>query len=416
VIAAQLQPFGAVPLSPRPRSRYRALVSPQSAEPALEPGATAATSKASSQAARGRYRVLPDGGIVCGNATNVVLRVERGLTVDRRGRKRYPPQTIFLDGVYAGAPFCDNGRRHYSLDHHADCVRAFTLATCEQAVVMLLQGLPLGIGDWTLYVNDPDLDSVLAAWVLMNHADLLASERALLHAIMPLVRLEGVIDAHGTDMELFAALPDELLRQTRALIGQLMKRERELKGEGQWFHTDWVAYTREQLMRLDKLLLSKERLAALLAVQEGSRVSLGDRFAVLLRSNNGIYEVEARLKERYGQQLGMVVLDQGEGRFTLRQVDSFLKKDLEQVYKVLNRHDPNARPGDDPPNVWGGSGNIGGAPRATGSALDGDEILAIIAEVVGPRPNLLARIWRWLRRNGNSPRGPRALPPKTPEE
>ncbi len=386
------------------------------AETAREPRAEAATNTASSGAAGGRYRVLPDGGLVCGNATNVVLRVERGLTVDRRGRKRYPPQTIFLDGVYAGAPFCDNGRRHYSLDHHAGCVRAFTLATCEQAVVMLLQGLPLGIDDWSLYVNDPDLDSVLAAWILMNHADLLASERALLRRIMPLVRLEGVIDAHGTDLELFAALPDEVHAKTRARIDTLMKRERELKGEGRWFQTDWVAFTKERLEQLDKVLIPRERFAELLAVQEGGRVSLGERFAVLLRSNDGIYEVEARLKERYGQQLGMVVLDQGGGRFTLRQVDTFLKKDLEHVYKVLNRHDPNARPGGDPPNVWGGSGNIGGAPRKTGSALDGDQILAIIAQVVGPRPSILARIWTWLRRRWNAARSRQALPPKTPEE
>lgn len=356
---------------------------------------------------QGRYRVLEDGGLVCGNSTNVTLRVERGLTVNRRGRKRYPPQTIFLDGVYSGAPFCDNEARHYSLDHHAGCVRAFTLATCEQAVVMLLQGLPLGVGDWTLYVNDPDLDSLLAAWVLMNHQELLRSERALLRAVLPMIRLEGAIDAHGTDMELLSALPEALHTETRDRIDELMKRERELKGAGKWFSTDWVAYTRDMFDMLDRRVIPKQTLAELLAIQERARVTLGERMAVLIRSNDGIYEVEARLKERYGNHLGMVVLDQGGGRFTLRQVDSFLKKDLNQVYKVLNRNDPEAEPDGDPPNLWGGSGNIGGAPRVTGSGLTGEEILGIIRQVVGPRESFWRRLLRRLR--GSEPKPPPAL-------
>ena len=86
---------------------------------------------------------------------SIALRIERGLTVDSRARKRYGPQTIFLDGVYNGAPFCDNEARHYSLDHHAGCVRAFTLATCEQAAVMLLQGLPL-FGEGLIYPFNED--------------------------------------------------------------------------------------------------------------------------------------------------------------------------------------------------------------------------------------------------------------------
>lgn len=376
------------------------------AKRAPDPGVDAPAER--SRVRRGRYRTEEGGALVCGNATNIALRIERGLTVSRRTRKRYPPQTIFLDGVYNGAPFYDNETRHYSLDHHAGCVRAFTLATCEQAVVMLLQGLPLGSGDWTIYVNDPDLDSVLAAWVLINHVELLAGERAVLERIMPLIRLEGVIDAHGTDMEIFAALPEKLYARTRAQMDRLMERERELKGAGEWLGADWNAYVRDMFEALDRLFIPAETLAELEALQESGRVSLGERTAILIRSNEGIYEIESKLKERYGSQLGLVVLDQGGDRFTLRQVDSFLKKDLNQVYKVLNRADPRARPDGDPPNVWGGSGNIGGAPRVTGTGLTGDEILAIIQQVVGPRESWWRRILRRLR---PPPSAPPALPP-----
>jgi len=351
----------------------------------------------SSEPKGSRYHVVADGrtrALVCGNASNIALRVVPGLTVTARRRRWYPPRTIFLDGVYSGPPFCDNQARHYSLDHHAGCIRGFTLATCEQAVVVLLQGLPLGVGDWSVYVNDPDLDSLLAAWLLMNHQDLLAGDRALLRAAMPIVRLEGVIDAHGTDMEVMAALPDQMHAETRARIDALMGRERELKGGGAWFSADWIEYARDMLGRLDAELLPEATVAELAGNQETGRVALGERMAVLVESREGIYAVEARLKQRHGGQLGLIVLDQGGGRFTLRQVDTFLAKDLNAVYRALNRQDPAARPSGDPPNLWGGSGNIGGSPRATGSQLDGRQILAIIRDVLAPREPFLTRLWR----------------------
>ena len=370
-----------------------------------------------SESTGGRYHVVADGrtrALVCGNASNVSLRVVPGLTVTGRRRRWYPPRTIFLDGVYGGPPFCDNQARHYSLDHHAGCIRGFTLATCEQAVVMLLQGLPLGVGDWSVYVNDPDLDSLLAAWVLMNHQDLLASERALLRGAMPIIRLEGVIDAHGTDMEILAALPEEVHGRTRGRIDELMRRERELKGRGAWFSADWFEYAREMLGALDAALLPEATVAELARNQEAGRVALGDRMAVLVESREGIYAIEARLKQRHGGQLGLIVLDQGGGRFTLRQVDTFLAKDLNAVYRALNRQDPAARPSGDPPNLWGGSGNIGGSPRATGSQLTGPQILAIIRDVLAPREPFFTRLWRryLLVREGRADAP--ALPPRRP--
>jgi hypothetical protein len=393
------------------------------AETALETEVEPPRETAAEADSPGRYRVVADEGgnaLLCGNATNLRLRVAKGLTVNKRGRRQYRPQTIFLDGVYGGAPFCDNEARHYSLDHHAGCVRGFTLATCEQAVVMLLQGLPLGVGDWTLYVNDPDLDSVMAAWVLMNHLELLRSNRELLRGAMPLIRLEGVIDAHGTDMELLAALPADLHARTRAQIDELMRRERELKSAGKWFSTDWNEYTRTMLETLDALLYPEDMLAELRAIQESGRATLGDRMAVLIKSTDGIYEVEARLKKRYGSLLGLVVLEQGGGRFTLRQVDTFLKKDLDAVYKVLNRNDPKARLDGESPNVWGGSGNIGGAPRQTGSGLTGEEILTFIGQVLGPRESwwkrLGKRAWRRILAAARRESPPPALPPGSPPE
>jgi len=332
--------------------------------------------------------------VVCGNAPNILLRVERGLTVNEGGRKAHPQQTMFLDGVYTGAPFYDNKARQYSLDHHTGCVRAYTLATCEQAVVMLLQGLPLSEGDWTLYVNEPDVDALLAAWLLMNHVELLRDDRQILRDAMPLIRVEGVIDAHGPEMEILTALPAEVYDEKRRAIERLMLQEKSLKAAGQWTVVDWVGYSAEALEAMDHLLFPAGFLDQLLEIEELGRVQLdGGKMAILCRSQQGIYAVETALKARYEKQLAILVLDLGDNRFTLRQVDPFLDPDLTALYHALNQKDLRARQDSETDNLWGGSGDIGGSPRKTGTALSGDQILHVIGKVYGKHQGWFQRIF-----------------------
>lgn len=345
-----------------------------------------------------RYQVVTrddETFLQCSTAANLRVHVQYGLSVDKGKRKSYSSQTIFLDGAYTGAPFMDNKERQYSLDHHADCVRGFTLATCEQAVVMLLQGLPLAEGNWRIYLSDPDLDAIFAAWILLNHTEMCNADRELMRAAMPLIRLEGVIDAHGLEYgPLLSALPDEVLLASKSKLDELYAIEREQKQSGKWTAEELPEYTRAMLDRLDNHFLTDTYLSELQAVEEVSSVAVeGNRVALLCRSKQGIYEVESALKERYGRQLALIVLEVADGRYTIRQVDNFLHNSLVRVYKVLNRTDPRANPEDG--NLWGGSADIGGSPRGTGTGLSGDEILAAIAEVYQHR-NWFQRLTHWL--------------------
>jgi hypothetical protein len=126
----------------------------------------------------------------------------------------------------------DNERRHYALDHHAGCVRPFTLATCEQAAVVVMMGLPLNEGEWHIYVNNPDLDALLASWILINHKRLLAHDKRLLRELMPLVRVEGVIDTHGLDMSELSALPSHIYKLHKARLDALRASEVSAKSHG----------------------------------------------------------------------------------------------------------------------------------------------------------------------------------------
>jgi hypothetical protein len=333
-----------------------------------------------------RYRVVDrETGrfIVADDSRNIQLHILPGLTVTEEDRKQYPEYTIFLDGAFGGAPFLDNERWQYSLDHHEGCVRPFTLATCQQAAVMLLKGLPVSEGEWRLFVNQPDLDALFAAWLFMNHQDLLTDQAALLRAVMPMLHVEGFIDSHGLEYAALTGLSEEEYAVQKKRLDQLMIPEREHKSAGTWANLDMVDYACDRLAAIDALLTEAGMLRERAQVEViATRDIQGDKQLVLCRSAGGIYEVEARLRELFGKALAVIILRTGEERYTLKQVDSFLSRDLVALYQALNARDPEAiAHSDSGANLWGGAADIGGSPRASGTGLSSDEILEIASRV-----------------------------------
>jgi hypothetical protein len=245
---------------------------------------------------------------------------------------------------------------------------------------MLLQGLPLSEGTWQLYVNEPDLDALLASWLLLNHNELLREENLLVD-VMPLVRVEGTIDAHGLDRAALTGLPPQVYEMHKTRIDELLKTERALKAENKWQSSDALAYAQMLLDQLDEVLYPAGYLNDLQEISEIAQVPIkGGKLAVLCRSKQGIYAVEAHLKRRYDKQLAVVVLDSSERAYTLRQSDPFLEKNLEDVYHQLNKRDPAVLDHEEG-NCWGGSADIGGSPRASGSDLSGEEVLRVVQGV-----------------------------------
>jgi len=344
-----------------------------------------------------RYQIVEKEGaryLQCINAANLHLRVERGLSVDSASRRNYPRQCMFLDGVYTGAPFLDNKARQYSLDHHAECVRAFTAATCEQAAALLLQGLPLAEGTWEICMNEPDLDALLAAWVLLNHREMLKDDCELLRAAMPLIRVEGIIDAHGLDKDILTGLAEDVYAVHKRTLDELMEPERRLKAAGMWEKSDYLLFTQDMLDQFDRLFLTDSYLFQLLEVEEIACLPIaGSQVAILCRSTRGVYDAELALKDRYAKQLGVIVLDRGNGHYTLRQVDTFLHRNLSSAYRRLNKLDPKANAKTN--CLWGGSAHIGGSPRETGSGLSAERIMSALQDVY-QHMNFVRRLWHWL--------------------
>ena len=325
---------------------------------------------------RGRY-------LTCIEAPNVAVRIDRGVAVSGAQARKASAGTVFLDGAAQGEPFIDAQRKVFNLDHHDGCVRSFTLATCEQALVMVRRGLDLRGGEWNLVGNDPDIDTVLAIWVLLNHVHLGAEDSPVRAKVTPLLRLAGTIDAHGLEMLDLCGLPEPELSETMELLEHFREEEVQRKKDGEWGSLDFLEFTARSLRAIDEAMYAPHQFRGLMHVEELIRVPVSeDRTAVVCRAESGIYEVERHLGRLHGDRIGVIILQKDERTYTVRQVDPFLPTQIDRLYERLNVLDPAVGGGEG--NLWGGSSEIGGSPRATGTGLSAREIATICERTFRP--------------------------------
>ncbi len=333
-----------------------------------------------------RYSIRNDGArrvLTCVEAPTIMVRADRGLAIPAKQARKYPAGTIFLDGAAQGDPFVDVQKQLYNLDHHEGCIRS--LATCEQAMVLIRKGLELRNRDWVVLANDADLDTLLALWVVLNHSRL--NDRSKTCAkIMPLLRLEGIIDSHGLDARDLAALPPDLLHSTSAMLKQLEQQEIVLKNYGRWSETDLLEYIADRLRAVDELIYTPEDFDGFHEVEELAQVQIANvSVAVACRSDASIDGVQRQLQKVYGQRLGILIFQDDPSTYRLRQLDGSLPASLERAYERLNLLDPAVKSGSE--NRWGGSTENGASPRKTGTNLSPTQIIEAVREAFWA-PNL----------------------------
>jgi hypothetical protein len=303
-------------------------------------------------------------------------------------------RVILLDGAGTFGPLLDSDRKLFNLDHHTGCERLFTLATCEQALLLVHSGLRLSEDDWTIYANDPDLDTVLGLWCLLNHRRLRELRPEARDVLLPVLRLEGAIDSNGPELARLCGLPTRALDEAQRRIDELLVRERELKQAGAWAKKDEYAYTIEMLRSVDAMVYQFEDFGDYTRIEEiYGHVEIGPRqVAVVCRDRSGIYTVEQHLKTHWGDQLSLIALENEPGHYTLRRVNTLDGPDLEPAYALLNRIDP-AVDGRPAGKRWGGSQDIGGSPRPRGTQLASAEVIEIL-ERAYHRSSLAGRVAR----------------------
>lgn len=332
--------------------------------------------------------------LICLEAPNINVHVEAGLAVSGSVARKSPGGTIFLDGVAQCEPFMDHERQVYNLDHHEGCVRAFTLATCEQTLVMYMKGLDLQGREWNVFANEPDLDALLSIWILLNHSRIGKMDTTQRRILFALVRYEGVIDALGLELKELSALPPDLVRKIQRVIDHLRSDELALKKEGRWGQTDYLAYTVTILHKIDQIFYKSSDFSDYRGVEELARVELPDqRIAAVVEADMGIYEIEPYLNKLYGNRLGFVFLKTGEHSYTVRQMHLFMPITLEEIYDRLNFIDPAVKYRTQG-NKWGGAEDIGGSPRDTGTQLSPSELCDTCRDAVS-RTGIWQQVYRF---------------------
>lgn len=329
-----------------------------------------------------RYEVRDKNGdrfIRCEEAPGVAVTIDSNCSFTEAEARRLGRRVILLDGVGKFGPLLDNEEQLYNIDHHQGCYRSLTLAACEQSLVLVVKGLELDRGRWRIYANEPDLDTVFSIWVLLNYRRVPGMRPEGRDILLPLLRLEGAIDANGFAAAEFCGLTRASLARAREALDGLQAHELELKRSGEWEAHDPIEYTRRALLEIDRLVYRRSDFADYSRIEEEyEHVEIGaDKVAVVCRDSSGIYEVENRLKKVWGDRLAIVALEKGDRQFTLRRTASFSGFDLRRAYYRLNLLDPvvDGRP---PEKEWGGSDDIGGSPRPDGTGLAPGDIARIL--------------------------------------
>jgi hypothetical protein len=209
-----------------------------------------------------------------------------------------------------------------------------------------------------------------------------------------MIRLEGAIDANGTELARLCGLPERSLAEAQQRLDRLLARERDIKARELWFATDLLQFTLEALTDIDRLIYSGHEFSEYAQVEEVyGHVEIGKRrVAVACRDDAGIYEVERSLKSRWGDQLVLIALEKEPHHYTLRRTEALSDIDLRAAYSKLNLLDP-AVDGRPPGKAWGGSDNIGGSPRPAGTLLRPGDLLKIL-RLAYRTPTAWARLGR----------------------
>ncbi len=256
------------------------------------------------------------------------INFQYGLTI---AQDEMTSNTVYLDGVVRG-PVIKNENRSYSFDHHAECVRAFTLATCQQVAL----ALKLGWDSRGLEVvcNDLDADTVVSVWLLLH------PERAQVEQVRNLVEAVGFVDSHGPAIPghevhplHFALSPRRGVPQTDEMLDGF------LALLDKWFETGEVTTTRED-----------RPAPAFGLTPDGELKDLGQ---------------VADFRDVYGAgcPVGMVCVPGPEGTtaFTIGKTSDFVSYDIPAFLARCNAIEPG----------WGGGSTIGGAPRKEGGLRSG---------------------------------------------
>lgn len=293
------------------------------------------------------------------------IKIDRGVV---KKLSDLPPYSIAIDGFVAG-PEVDTENHRFSFDHHANCLRFCTQASCQQTASAILLGLDPE--NYTIYLNDCDLDCALSVWILQN------PERIKETLVAKLINAVGIADAYA------GAIPLNGMSKTVEWISAVECDFKRDKGNYESICSGNLRHILDATLRRIDQYVNGEAAIDIAKQEKHNEYKI-------LRNENGFVVVESDnshiYSTLYASGFDRIVLvrylDNGSLAVSLAKRSDFVDNfNLIKMYEELNKIESN----------WGGSSSIGGAPRnldGTRSKLSLEKIIEIINLVVVNRISL----------------------------
>ena len=292
----------------------------------------------------------------------MTITIARGKTIQF---SELAPKSIALDG-YCQGPAVDVANEKFSFDHHDNCVRLFTRATCQQVMDALLLGFDPN--DYAVYINDVDGDTTLAVWLLRN------PKRASELAVRNLIETMGAIDAHGP------AYPSTDSKLADAFFQGVMKPESNVRRAKTYQSTDLNELLEKCVANIDALLDGTLVWSSQPEKDRSFEITHTGNGWVMAKSDDFIFDM--LYAQGYTKAVAYQQLPDGSIAYTVGKKSELVtgfpvgpQSVTGTILNMLNQREVG----------WGGGSTIGGAPRNTDgsrSHLTPDEVYEIVESVI----------------------------------
>lgn len=306
------------------------------------------------------------------------LIIERGRKWER---EKLAPRTIALDGAVEG-PYIDAESEIFSFDHHGECIRGITLSTCEQVKDFIALGLD--VTGYTILLNDIDMDSALAAWLLMYPS------RASEPLIEKLIHAAGRQDAHA------GGYP--INRDIQIILDYISEPETKMRADAsyQTCSNEVLTFVLEAIWRrieqyadgktpsdlIDREGDDREDYEVIKKGTDWKLVKFGGERSLRGLARDGINKYVGIREIKHDDKTSSLVVTVGKRSEVVTGFPVGPADKEGTILHALNREEPDREGKDDD---WGGTTTIGGSPRNSdgkGTMLDVEKIFSIVEGVV----------------------------------
>lgn len=271
-----------------------------------------------------------------------------------------PDYSIAIDGSVEG-PIIDNINHKYSFDHHGNCVRHATSSSCVQVLDALL--LDFDPSRYSLYINDVDGDTVIAASLLLK------PELVKNPYVQEITRVIGILDSHGPSYPLNKKEEDIC----DIFMNNVVNKVYDLKRDKKYGDYDLESLLFECIDKFNLMIENKFQSNLKITEPEYSINPETNKDWIMVETNDR--NIFSYLYKNYSKAVIWQKQNDNSYSYTIAKKSEFVDFPVQKIIQELNKIE----------SGWGGGSTIGGAPRnidGSRSKLNPSQIVDIINGII----------------------------------